>query len=318
MKLLYVVHRYSPFPGGSEIYVQNMAEESQRRGHHVTVFAGEHQGNYNGITVTSDTNILLANWDMIVVHGAGPALQNFVLSNATQIPSPILYMLILPTNADTGIQAMKDCDIIGCSTNADWAHCAKYGMSKKAIQLRHGIVPSSSIGTTGFKQQHNITGRMFLSCGGYWPNKSMRELADLFEIAALEHATLVTTGYEDRFDLMPTARNNVIPLMITDRTQVLSAIYDADCVLMHSYEEGFGLVLLESMINQTPWIARCIAGAETMQRYGQTYRSDAELLMLLRKFDRSSFDIKAAYEHVCDQHLISHTVDDIEVAVRCM
>ena len=38
MKLLFVVHRYPPFMGGSEYYVQAMAEESKERGHQVSVF----------------------------------------------------------------------------------------------------------------------------------------------------------------------------------------------------------------------------------------------------------------------------------------
>ena len=33
MKLLFVVHRYAPFPGGSEYYVQAMTEEALSRGH---------------------------------------------------------------------------------------------------------------------------------------------------------------------------------------------------------------------------------------------------------------------------------------------
>mgnify|MGYP003347851870 CR=1 FL=1 len=59
MNLLFVVHRYG-YPGGSEQYTRDMAEESLRRGHSVAVFAGEHSGNMNGVYVTSDTNIFLS------------------------------------------------------------------------------------------------------------------------------------------------------------------------------------------------------------------------------------------------------------------
>ena len=44
MRLLFVVHRYYPFPGGSEYYTAAMAEEALSRGHDVTVLTGEHQG----------------------------------------------------------------------------------------------------------------------------------------------------------------------------------------------------------------------------------------------------------------------------------
>ena len=43
-KILYVVHRYAPYPGGSENYVRDMAEETVSRGHDVTELACEHKG----------------------------------------------------------------------------------------------------------------------------------------------------------------------------------------------------------------------------------------------------------------------------------
>ena len=68
-RILYVVHRYAPFPGGSENYVRDMAEETLFRGHEVAVFAGEHKGDHNGIRVTTDTAIFGEKWDLVVVHG---------------------------------------------------------------------------------------------------------------------------------------------------------------------------------------------------------------------------------------------------------
>jgi len=316
MNLLYVVHRYAPYPGGSEIYVQSMAEESLRRGHQVTVLAGEHKGDLNGVRVTDDANVLRGNWDMIVVHGGDVNVQNFVLSNASRIPSPVLYLLVLPSNSDVCLRALQDCAWIGCSTNADFRHAQKNGVENKAVRVRHGIKWQDCIGKPGFKQRHGITKRMFLTCGGYWPNKAMRELADIFEVAELDDAVLVTTGYEDRMGLMPRARGNIIPMLLDDRQEVLSAIHDADCLLMHSYTEGFGLVLLEAMLNQTPWIARRIAGAELLEHHGKTYDSDAELLALIRRFNRNDFDIESAYHKVTREHLINNTVDDIEDVVR--
>ena len=316
MRLLYVVHRYAPFPGGSEIYVQGMAEESHRRGHDVCVFAGEHKGNYNNIRVTSDPNILLRKWDLIVVHGGDVNIQNFVLYNAKNIPSPILYMLILPSKSDVCLRALNDCAFIGCSTNQDWNHCNTYNVSNKAVRIRHGIVEKDCIGYTGFKQKYNIQKRMFLSCGGYWPNKAMIELASLFESANLKDSILVTTGYDNRMNLMPQRTENILPLLIEDRSEVLSAMKDADCILMHSYKEGFGLVLLESMLNYTPWIARNIAGANLMGMYGDVYDSDKELLLKLKQFNSSNYDLKAAYNYVKTNHMITNTVDDIENCIK--
>ena len=315
MKLLFAVHRYAPFPGGSEYYTQAMAEEAASRGHEVAVLAGEHQGDLNGIHVTSDAQILGWPWDLIVVHGGDVGLQNFVLSNASRIPSPILYMLILPSNSDVCVTALKECAYLGWSTPDDIDHIRKHGQNDKAKRVRHGIKLEDSIGRPGFKAKHGITKRMFLSCGGYWPNKKMRELADVFTRSNLEDAVLVTTGYDNRMDLMPVTSNCVMPLMIDDKAEVLSAISEADCYLMHSNQEGFGLVILESMLNETPWISRQIAGAAMLNKFGQTYQTDGQLINLLKNFDPILYDLPAAKQHILDNHTIRSTVDDIEAVV---
>lgn len=312
MKLLFVVHRYYPFPGGSEYYTQAMAEEALARGHQVTVLAGEHQGDQNGVAVTSQAQALMEPWDLIVVHGGDVSVQNFVLSNAKNIPSPILYMLILPSNSPVCVQALQDCAYIGWSTADDLSHIERYGVKHKAVQVRHGIKHIESLGKTGFKNKYGITGKMFLSCGGYWPNKKMRELADVFVQANLSDAALVTTGYDNRMQLMPAAiPNKVIPLLIDSKEDVLSAIREADCYLMHSNQEGFGLVILESMLNRTPWISRHIAGPAILNQYGKTYTTDSELIELLRTFDETRYDLDNAESYVLNNHLIKHTVDDI-------
>ena len=317
VRILFVVHRYYPFPGGSEYYVQAMAEEALSRGHQVGVLAGEHQGNQNGVAVTSDANVLLQPWDMIVVHGADVHVQNFVLSNANQIPNPILYMLILPSGSDVSLQAMRDCRYIGWSTNEDLDYIKKHGVVSKAANVRHGIKHVDSIGKPGFKNKHNITGRMFLSCGGYWPNKAMKELANIFVNANIKDAVLVTTGYDNRNNLMPDAvPGKVIPLLIDDKAEVLSAISEADCYVMHSFQEGFGLVLLESMLNSTPWIARHGSGAALLKDWGKTYNTDSQLIDLLKNFDSNDWKIAGANDHVVNNHMISNTVDDIESVIR--
>lgn len=317
MKLLFCVHRYAPFPGGSEVYVQSMAEESLRRGHQVSVFAGEHRGDLNGVHVTDNPSILLSSWDMIVVHGGDVALQNFVLTNIKRIPSPVLYLLILPSESNACMRGLLDSALIGCSTQQDWDHCTKHHVIQKSVKIRHGITYNHCVGQPGFKQKYNISSRMFISCGGYWPNKAMRELANVFESADIDNAILVTTGYDNRMDLMPNKSSKILPLIIDDRQELLSAIVDADCMIMHSYQEGFGLVLLESMLNETPWIARNIAGAKMLSNFGKTYETDAELVKLLQTFDFHAA-CSESRRYVLENHMISHTVDDIEAAIMQM
>jgi len=313
MKICFVVHRYAPFPGGSEYYVQQMAEECVQRHHDVTVIAGEHKGDLNGVRVTSDAHYL-NDQDLVVVHGGDVGVQNFVLSHARHINSPVLYMIIKPSDSQVCVQALHDCEFIGCSAPEDWDHVRKHGVENKAHKVIHGISPVDCIGKKGrFKHQYGIPAdkRMFLSCGGYWPNKKMIELAKAFESANLEDSILVTTGYDNRFGIMPHASEKVFPLMVDDPKDVKDAIADADCYVMNSDAEGFGLVILESMINKTPWISRNIAGAKLLAEHGQVYNTEDELVELLRGFKRNDTKVKTAYEYVIQNHLIKNTVDDI-------
>jgi glycosyltransferase involved in cell wall biosynthesis len=313
MKICFVVHRYAPFPGGSEYYVQQMAEECVQRLHDVTVVAGEHQGDLNGVRVTSEAHHL-HDQDLVVVHGGDVHVQNFVLANAKNINSPMLYMLIKPSDSQVCVQAMQDVKFIGCSAPEDWEHVKKYGVEHKARKVIHGISPTDCIGTKGrFKKKYGIPEdkMMFLSCGGYWPNKRMIELADAFRQANLENAILVTTGYDNRFGLMPHASETVIPLMVEDPMDVKDAIADAECYLMNSDSEGFGLVILESMINKTPWIARNIAGAKLLKEYGTAYETEHQLSAILGIWNHMQTREDSAYEYVIKNHLISNTVDDI-------
>ena len=81
MRLLFVVHRYAPYPGGSEYYVQNMAEEMLKRKHEVTVLAHEHKGDYNGVIASNDYNTILNQpWDLIIVHGGDVIPHLWILS----------------------------------------------------------------------------------------------------------------------------------------------------------------------------------------------------------------------------------------------
>jgi glycosyltransferase involved in cell wall biosynthesis len=312
-KICFIVHRYAPFPGGSEYYVQQMAEECVQRHLDVTVIAGQHKGDLNGVRVTSDLNYL-RDQDLIVVHGGDVGVQDYVLSVAKHLASPVLYMLIKPSESPGCVQALRDVAYIGCSTLEDWEHVKRYGVTNKSFKVCHGISPTDCIGEKDkFKEKYNLPKdkKMFLSCGGYWPNKRMIELALAFEKANLDDAILVTTGYDNRHNLIPTARGNIYPLMVDDPKDVKDAIADADCYVMNSSEEGFGLVILESMLNKTPWISRNIAGAKLLARFGQTYETDEQLVSLLKDFKRDDGKVAEAYEYVIKSHLISNTVDDI-------
>lgn len=312
-KLLFVVHRYAPFPGGSENYVKDMAETAYFRGHDVTVLAGEHKGNHNGVPVTSDGAILMQPWDLIIVHGGDVGVQNYVLNNADKWGGPVLYLLILPSNSPVCVGALHKASYLGCSTFADYRHVAGYNLSHKAVRVRHGINMNQSIGPLGFREKYGIdTKYMFLSAGGFWPNKGFDELVDTFNKLKRDDVTLVLTGYDNRNGIMPPDSERVKTLMLHTRSMMLSALREADLYVLNSTSEGFGLVLLESMLNGTPWAARNIAGAETLREFGFTYTTQSELLKYMEDFvGAPQVDLTTNQNYVIGTHQISHTVGDI-------
>ena len=307
MRLLFVVHRYAPFPGGSEYYVQNMSEEMRRRGHDVTVLAHEHQGNLNGITVSNDYNTVLnEKWDLIIVHGGDCISQNIVDVNADKIQSPVLYLLVKPSESAICLHGLREHKFLGYSTSMDVDHLRKHNVLEKGRRIRHGIERCVYMGNVMDKDM-----TIFVSAGGFWKHKAMGPLAAAFNQANIPNAQLHLYGYgEEHF--MPSNTHNVKCFFGKSKTEVLFAINKADAYIMNSYEEGFGLVLLESMMNWTPWYARNIAGAKDMRHYGTTYETEQELMELLRNHKRDDKKIKDAYNYVMANHTIQDTCNDIE------
>lgn len=314
-RILYCVHRYAPHPGGSENYVRDLAEATSELGHETWVFAGNPDAILNGVRITHNPEIIFEKWDLIVVHGGDVGLQNFVLSQANKLQSPILYLLILPSQSETCVQALKDCHYLGCSTLADWRHLAQYDMETKGVQISHGIDLSHSGGMADpslLKSLELTTPYFFLSCGGYWPNKAMGDLVEVFNGLNRTDVTLVLTGYDNSRGLMPKESARVKPLLIEERQQVLNLMSMAQLLILHSTSEGFGLVLLESMWNRTPWVARHLAGAEVLAKYGQTYQTNQDLATYLEQFTRlSKQHINDRQDQVLNHYQIKHTVAQI-------
>lgn len=307
-KLLYVVHRYVPFPGGSEYYVRDMAEESLSRGHDVTVLAHEHKGDQNGVKVTNDYNILMQNWDLIIVHGGDVISQNIVHANAFLIKSPVVYMLIKPSDSPICLNGMKHHRFIAYSTSMDIQHIKKHGYLDKARRIRHGIVPERTIA-----QETKVTGRTFVSAGGFYPHKAMVPLAEAFERSSLK-GELHLYGYGE--GPRPAQTDRVKVFFGEPKEEVMKAIAGADAYIMNSYEEGFGLVLLEAMMNKTPWFARNIAGAKDMSDYGFTYETEEQLVYYLETMDNYGRRVTDAYNFAMSNHTITQTVNDIEDILR--
>lgn len=313
-KICFVVHRYAPYSGGSESNVKNMAEAAHSLGVDVTVFAGTHKGNLNGVNVTSDPNILLQKWDLIVVHGGDVGVQDFVLQNIPHLNSPVLFLLILPSNSLTYMNALKTCTYVGCGTIEDFEFVKNLGIENKIVHTPYGVNINESLGMPGFKKKYNIhTSKMILSSGGYFHNKNHRELADIFNMLRMKDVTLVLTGYEDRSGLMPRSTDYVKSFILEDRKDMLSALCESDLFIMNSTSEGFGLVLLEATLNKIPWAAKNIAGAKILKNYGFTYDKINDLINYITtfNFEASKHTIESQYLTILQEFDIKNTVKHI-------
>lgn len=305
-RILFVVHRYAPFPGGSEYYVRDMAEECYRRGHDVTVLAHEHQGDLNGVKVTNDYQILAQMWNLIVVHGGDVISQNIAHINAYAIrQSPVVYMIIKPSESEVCMNGMRHHKFVAYSTSMDIEHIKKHGYMSKARRIRHGLSLKETV-----RKKNKREKTTFVSAGGFYPHKAMIPLAEAFRAANIEGAELHLYGYYA--GPMPAESHNVKTFLGKSKEDVIQAIADADAYIMNSYEEGFGLVLLESMMNKTPWYARNIAGAKDMAAYGTVYENEEQLMNMLKSFQRIEKAVEDSYNYVMANHTIEQTVNDIE------
>ena len=306
--ILFVVHRYAPFPGGSEYYVQNMAEEAKKRGHNVQVLAHEHQGDYKGISVTNNYGVLGLFWNLIVVHGGDVISQNIVHINAVNIKAPVCYMIIKPSDSAICLHGMKHHPILAYSTTADLDFIKKHGYADKARRIRHGIVVEQTLVTNPV---HNLG--TFISAGGFYPNKCMKELAAAFEKHHIPNTKLNIFGY-GMLENAPEGTANVTVHKGASRQDMLNTLASSTGYIMNSSEEGFGLVLLEAMLNQVTWFAKDIAGAHELADHGVIYKDEEELMRLLTLYQTPEYysHVIEAKKFVLQNHTIQHTVNDIE------
>ena len=307
MNICYVAHRYYPYPGGTEYYVKNLAEETLAQGHDVTVLAGQHRGDQNGVRVTNDLNILVREqFDLVVVHGSGVAMQDSVLINARQIPSPVMFMIIRPEESKQIFPAMENSDYIACSTPTDWRFVKKYRQDHKAVQVNHSISPFDKPLNN---ERHNAYGSPYaISVGGFWSHKGHKELSEGWTA----EKTLVMTGYNKDHNWIPRPKPNQHVEFLEHKDQVLEKIAGSDLLILNSQYEGFGLVLLEAMWNGVPWASTPIAGAEVLKDHGFVYNSLEELCEYV---DKGEY-IKSDIEFVRENHLTDTTVKQIIGAVE--
>jgi glycosyltransferase involved in cell wall biosynthesis len=330
-KILFVVHRYHPFPGGSEYYVQNMAEEAKSRGHDVTVLAHEFGGDaalhrrasmlHNGVQVSGDYQLILnIKYDMIVVHGGDCISQNVIHQYANQLTSPVLYMIIKPSYSPICMHGARFHKYLAYSTTTDLDYIQKIGYADKARRVRHGINMEDTVKTVTKDDKR----QSFVSAGGWSPHKGMAELASSWLKYNID-ASLHLFGYYGEPDFrinegdLKISKGTVHIHKNSSKKEVMQAIAASDGYIMNSSEEGFGLVLLEAMANKVPWYSKKTAGAMDMSDYGTVYNNEDELMMMIKTKIASGNghqDLQRQFDYVASNHTIVQTVNDIEDVIE--
>jgi len=318
-KLLFVVHRYAPYPGGSEYYTHNLAKEAVRQGHDVLVLSDIHQGDFEGVAVTSDRRVVRdMKFDLIIVHGSCPT-QDFVHAEYN-LPSPVYYMLIEPPkNMVAREYGTRNATWIGYDTTQDYRYIESLpvDLHRKAVPYVHGI-PHSAKGTAGrIKELVGVkTKYMAMAAGGYWPHKRFHDIVTAFNMANHPDWSLVLFGYDTQYGSIPTHGNErVIPIVDAETSDIYDAMADADVCIMNSESEGYGLTLLEAMYNKTYWWSTPVAAGDDLHQlgFGSIITSVDGLSMLFRNSElpASPEYLERAYRYVRGHHMIEHSLAGI-------
>lgn len=310
MKILFVVHRTYPYNGGSEYNVKLISEALSKEGYDVYVLTDISNGNYGDVKILNDRNILFSDqFEWIIIHGNDMPIQDFVLNNIEKVKSKTLYWIIKPSNSNSAINGFKYANIIGWGTSYDYNHLCKYNCINNARYIRYSSDVNNSIGNKTDKKF-----KYYCSSGGFGGHKGFDELVEIFLESKLENTKLILTGYiGDKPDYK---NKNIIVQSIDNRKEYLDILANSDLYIMNSFDEGFGLVLLDAMINKVPWISRNIAGATDMSKYGDVYSTSEELKQLLLTYKKDELKIESAYQHIVTERNITNMVKDFKFILK--
>lgn len=310
MKILFVVHRIYPYNGGSEYNVKLISEGLVNKNYEVTILSDDHLGDFNNIKVTNDRNELFSDkYSWVIIHGNDMPLQDYALFNIKKIKSKVMYWIIKPSYSLSGIQGLINSTIIGWGTSYDYEYIKKHNFEYKSRYIRYSINISDNL---GIKTNDKKNDKIYISSGGFSEHKGFNELIKIFNELNLTNTKLILTGYINQPPIV--SNPNIIIKEVINRKEYLNILTNSDLYIMNSYSEGFGLVLLDAMINKIPWISRDIAGATDMKNYGTTYNSYDELKKLMTDHTSTQEKINNAYEYVLkDRNLDSMVSDFISV-----
>jgi len=307
MQILFVVHRTHPYNGGSEYNVKLISEALANENYQVTVLTDCGNGDYGKVKVITDRDELFSNkYDWVIIHGNDMPIQDYALLNIQKIKAKTLYWIIKPSDSPSAVFGFNYSTIIGWGTSYDFNHILKYSCTDKAKYIRYAVDLNDCFGNN-YKNNNNLT---FVSSGGFGSHKRFEQLIDIFTQLDMPNTELILTGYIGQPPF--TENKNIKIYHIDSRKEYLNVIASADLYIMNSHNEGFGLVLLDAMINKIPWISNDIAGATDMKRYGNIYSNECELKNLLLNYKKDPNKINMAYQYILNERTINYMVKDFD------
>jgi glycosyltransferase involved in cell wall biosynthesis len=308
MNILLVVHRTYPYPGGSEYLVKVVSEELDSRGHNVTILTDVCDLNYTKINITTDrTELFNDKYDWIIIHGSDMPTQNFALDNIQKLKSKVFYWIIFPSNSKSAMNGLYNANKLGYGTSFDLDHIKKFNLLNKSYFIRYSIDSNDCIGRYGFKTKYNITtDKMILASA-----KNSNQLITHFRNNPIENTTLVTCGYYPQGTI---DESNIKTFSFNNRQDYLDALIESDYYISNSLEEGFGLVILDCMLNKIPWFFRHTGGGLELYMYGNLFTSMEDLFYKIRNCDINKVNL--AYDYVISNRLSKNIGDDFENALK--
>ncbi len=154
--------------------------------------------------------------------------------------------------------ARRDATLVVCPSQATLDDCAAHGFERRRLRLVPwgiDVVPASPEAVAGVRARFGLAGRYVLWTGTIEPRKNLPTLLDAFARLGRGDVTLVLAGPQgwnedlgSRLDRLG-ARVRAVGFVDPDALQALYAGADVFC--FPSFEEGFGLPVLEAMAQGT-------------------------------------------------------------------
>jgi glycosyltransferase involved in cell wall biosynthesis len=257
---------------------------------------------------------------------------------------------ILPQHPlTTGIRLFaylsKRTQIVAVSYSAARAFCGSLSFKNRVRTIYNGTdlgrFPHKRLGSSQFRRQAGIPNEAFLVCavGQICARKGLLQLITAFSDIYMQvpemHIAIVgkvVFSHEEayRSQLLQTVSELKIGNRVHftgERHDISAVLQAADLLVLNSFEEPFGLVLIEAMSSGTPVLATCVGGIPEIVRdaengwlieSGDTEGLASKLLALIRDREMLAESAEVALKYTCPRFSLEWFYNNLErMYVEC-